>query len=173
MPCEPPASASGSYISHPYSDAPLFSDQGAFLVVGPALAAALNAVHVLDLDHLVPDELDVTRLFPFVVALQCPQAVVPPLAGRRSPAACWRRWLPRPSGGHHTGSRSAPRPSRWPSERRACATCCSASNGGSFSCGTLVSSQVRTSSRKARSAPVTVSSISFLRVSCATCRRWS
>ena len=55
MPCESPASASGSYTSHPSFRRLLVCDQGAFFVVDDALAAAFDAVHVFDLDDLVPD----------------------------------------------------------------------------------------------------------------------
>ena len=62
MPCESSASARGSYISRHLFQRPLIDDQGAFLIVDYALAATLDAIQVVDFDHLVPDQLQVTIL---------------------------------------------------------------------------------------------------------------
>lgn len=76
MPCDPPASARGSYTPRHLLQRSLIVDQGAFFTVSHALAAVLDTVHVLDLDYLVPQKFDVAVLATFVVTLHCPEKIV-------------------------------------------------------------------------------------------------
>src|SRR5680860_645134 len=76
MPCDSLASASQSYTLHRLFQRSLASGQGAFFVVGYPFAAAFNAVHVVDLHNLVPDQFDIAAFSALVVALQRPQTVI-------------------------------------------------------------------------------------------------